>query len=325
MTQSPRNLPAALLKPIGLAMVCLVAGTLHADLGGRLGVLANALAASDAVKGQLVSVTCVGGEGGGSQDPLGPTLLDGMRQALTAASVPVAPEGSSPSAQGLTLELSVHPLQDGVALKAVLRGASDPAELWSRSARIPSEDLPGVTPGDEAPEGPDTGFDVVPLGPDRPARRRFHWDLSAAYKAFLPWNSTFRSVAGSRLDGLSLGASFQDVLLVDVDAWHANLNGQGTLQSLDYAGVALALVAPLHWGGVTLYAGPGGRFGSINLNDATLPAGSVSFGNNAFEGVAGLKASYGRLGLDLRYGYDFAASYTGYHTVRLGAYYAFGR
>jgi hypothetical protein len=31
------------------------------------------------------------------------------------------------------------------------------------------------------------------------------------------------------------------------------------------------------------------------------------------------------VGLDARYTYDLASSYTGYHTMRLGGFYEFGR
>jgi hypothetical protein len=304
-----------------LALAALTPRPLRADLDGRLAVLANALSASGAAAGHAVALTAVDGDG----DPLGQALISGLRLALSGTAVALLPESATSSAQDLRLELASQPLDNGLAVKATLRSSQDPAPLWVRNIQIPAEDLPPGTLAGPGAEAPDAAFDVVPQAPDRPSGRRLRWDLSAAYKAFLPWNSTFRGVAGTRLDGISLGASFQDMVLLDVDAWHADLSGQGTLQSLDYAGVALALVAPWRLGPVTLYAGPGGRFGSIAVNDSSVPEGSVSFGNNAFEGVAGVKAAYQDLGLDLRYGYDFAASYTGYHTLRLGAYYAFGR
>jgi len=306
----------------GLALACCLGAPLRADLDGRLGVLAGALVSSGALHGRSVAVVDGNPD---PQDGLGQAMAGGLRRSLEGAAVAVPAETESPTSKTLVLTLNAAPQADGASVRAELRASGDPDVLWSRNAWIPSEDLPAGSLAGPPPDGDDSGVDVVPRAIGRPRRPPLQWDLSAGYKAFLPLNSTFRSVAGDRLDGLSLGASFQDIVLVDLDAWHADLSGQGTLQSLDYAGVAVAVVAPLRLGPFTLYAGPGGRFGSIQLNDSTLADGSVAFGNNGFEGVAGVKARAGSLGLDLRYGYDFAASYTGYHTLRLGAYYAFGR
>ena len=51
----------------------------------------------------------------------------------------------------------------------------------------------------------------------------------------------------------------------------------------------------------------------------------MNFGSNALDVVAGLKLRKGDAGLDLRYTGDVVSSYTGFHTVTLGAFYAFGR
>jgi len=180
--------------------------------------------------------------------------------------------------------------------------------------------------------GDDGGDQVIPTLPGSGrVRYREHentFDISLGYKAFMPTNSTFKQVVGDRLDGISLGLAFDDVLLVDFDFWSQDVNNVGTVQSLDYAGTSFALVYPFHFGkdrAFTLYLGPGGRFGSIAVNDpSTLTGDGVVFGNNAFEGVAGFKWKIDHVGLDLRYTYDFAYQYTGYHTARLGAFYEFG-
>jgi hypothetical protein len=170
---------------------------------------------------------------------------------------------------------------------------------------------------------------VVPMHPRRERRRLqpFNFDLAIGYKAFFPINSTFQGVVGTRLDGLDLGMSFDDSLLVDFNFWSQNVSGLGTATSLDYAGTDIAWVYPLDLGkAFTFYGGPGGRFGSIEVNDPALDHGDgVSFGNNGLTAVAGAKVHVGDAGLDLRYTYDILSSYTGYHTVSLGAFYAFGQ
>ena len=330
MAKTKHGLSAIRAPFLGLALACVWSGNLHADLEGRLGVLANALAASGAAAGRPVALLSSGPDGSAPNDPLALSLVSGMRRALSATAVAaIQAEGNSGTADALVLVLHYQAVDSGLDLHAELHAAADPAVLWSRRALIPRDDLPaGSLPGPALDDGTAGQEDLQAIpGPprDAPMRRPLHWDLSLAYKAFLPLNSSFRAVAGGRLDGLSLGVSFCDIFLADLDAYHADLSGQGSLQSLDYEGVDLAVVAPLHLGPATLYAGPGGRFGSIYLNDSSLPQGSVSFGNNAFMAVAGVKAAYRNLGLDFRYGYDFTASYTGYHSLRLGGYYAFGR
>ena len=52
---------------------------------------------------------------------------------------------------------------------------------------------------------------------------------------------------------------------------------------------------------------------------------TVNFGDHTRTILAGIKAKVDHVGLDLRYNYDLASSYTGYHAVRLGAFYEFGR
>jgi hypothetical protein len=154
-----------------------------------------------------------------------------------------------------------------------------------------------------------------------------------AYKAFLPTNGSFQRVAGKLQNALSLGLNIDDVFLWDVDFWDEGVSGLGTAQNLDYAGMDVALVWPFHLGPFTLYAGPGGRFGEISVYDPTALGGdyysdgsnTVGFGNNALEAVAGAKFTMGNVGLDLRYSGDLVESYTGFNTLRLGAFYEFGR
>ena len=125
---------------------------------------------------------------------------------------------------------------------------------------------------------------------------------------------------------MSLGVDIGDVFLWDLDFWNQDVSTLGSAQSLDYNGTDFALVYPFHLGEhFTLYVGPGGRFGEISVNDPALWNGGVGFGNNALEAVAGLKFRADDVGLDLRYSGDLVSSYTGYNTLRLGAFYEFGR
>jgi hypothetical protein len=255
--------------------------------------------------------------------------------------------------QGVSLSLHLHPAAGGadawartVWIPDADLPAGEDAGAGSAPVTVPAppdpqaaaddrEPMAAAGAGDREPMAATAAGDgmVVPTLPSSEVPRRrvgrphrpFHMDLSAGYEAFFPVNSTFKGVVGDHLDGVSLGLNIQDVFLADLATWHADVNGPGTLQALDYYGLDLAVVAPWHLGPVTLYAGPGGRFGSIELSDSAMPNGSVGYGNNGFLGVAGVKVKAGSVGLDLRYSYDLVSSYTGYHAVRLGAFYEFGR
>ncbi len=156
---------------------------------------------------------------------------------------------------------------------------------------------------------------------------RLGLDFSAGYKLFLPLNSTFQSQVTTAINGFTLGMGFGDVLLMDFDLWNTSVSNIGTLDSLTYVGSDFSLVWPVRLGpALTVYAGPGGRFGWIQVNDPSTPDGDqVDLGNNGFIAVAGAKLYLGAAGLDLRYTYDLAYSYTGYHTLSLGVFYDFGR
>jgi hypothetical protein len=223
---------------------------------------------------------------------------------------------------------------DANALPAAPAAAEGQAPVAQDSGPLPGSQIPGNTvPGTEGPgnqvpyAGADGAYEHQTI-PTLPYRRHrpwrdwgdYHWDFSIAYKAFFPTNSTFQNAAGNRQDGISLGFNFNDVVLWDADFWSQNVTNVGTVQSLNYAGTSVALVYPIHAGPFTFYLGPGGRFGTINVNDPGINA-NTGFGNNALTAVAGGKWTFGPVGLDLRYTYDLASSYTGFNTVRAGAFY----
>jgi hypothetical protein len=317
---------------------------LRADLGGRLTVAAHALAARPKLARQPLALGSLRAVDGQAYAPGEQALLDALRRALLdSPGLTLRPEGAVASGSDLVLDGDYQAGDGGLSLTLRLHPAAGGDRVWSRTLWIPDADLPagdaaapavpappaaGAASADPEPMASDDGMVVPSLRAGQRARRPhrpFHLDLSAAYQAFMPLNSSFQAVAGSRQDGVSLGLSIQDWFLADLVAWHRDLNGPGTLQALDYYGVDLAVVAPLHLGPITLYAGPGGRFGSIEVSDSAVDSGSTGFGNNGFVAVGGVKARAGSVGLDLRYSYDLASTYTGYHTIRLGAFYEFGR
>lgn len=320
---------------LALALAGLVwASPLRADLGGRLTVVAHALAARSGMGREPLALGALQPGDGRSSQRLGQALEGALRRALDAdRRLILRPASANPEGADMVLDGVYRSRAAGLSLTLSLHRADGGPDRWTRTLWIPNQDLPAVDEGAAIQAGGDgeplASGDEGLLVPTLPARARrvgrpFHWDLSVAYQAFFPLNSTFQGVVGQRLDGLSWGMSFQDIFLADFSSWHVDLNGPGSLQALDYYGMDLGLVAPWHLGPLTLYAGPGARIAVIEATDSQLDAGSLGFGNNGFLAVAGVKLKAGPVGLDLRYNYDLASSYTGYHTVRLGAFYEFG-
>ncbi|MGH7441167.1 MAG: hypothetical protein ACREKE_00685, partial [bacterium] len=201
------------------------------------------------------------------------------------------------------------------------------SEVSGEASGAPGDTIPYAGPGTVGPGG---GGDTIPTLPYGAGYTSFggggNFGLNVGYKAFFPTNSSFRKAAGSAMNAISFGLSFDDIFLADADFWQQNVNNLGTAQTLEYAGTDLAVVAPFHFldRHLCAYVGPGGRFGEITVNDPALDEEGVGFGNNALEAVAGIKWKADNAGLDLRYTYDLAYSYTGYNTLRLGAFYEFG-
>jgi hypothetical protein len=330
-----------------LAALLCVGVSLHADVQGRLNVVADALAGASAVEAQRIAVAGFVERPSGLRPPFSHTLESGLRKALIQANHwKVLPEGEDPAGADALLTGTFTREGDQVVVHAELRSSAEGDVLWSRNTKLEAAGLDAKdfeVPADEAAapeeseapnapalaEVPPPSDQVIPTHPPRVWRsmQPFNFDLSVGYKAFFPTNSSFQNVAGARQDGLDFGLSFDDSFLVDFNFWSQDVSGLGTAQSLDYAGTDIAWVYPFDLGQVfTFYLGPGGRFGSIEVNDPALDhGGGVDFGNNGFTAVAGAKARLGDAGLDLRYTYDLLSSYTGYHTVTIGAFYAFGR
>jgi hypothetical protein len=322
------------------AAFVVVAFSLKADVQGSLNVLAHALAAAKTPKLESIAVVDFSDRSSGLRTPFCPVLEDDLRQALTQAGQwKVLEAGADTQNASAVLTGSYLRDDDQIHVHAELHAVADGALLWSRNAILQASDVDASDFGAPAQEDADSDSiaaalepqmsgdegDAIPSYPERRSRHPWHFDVSVAYKAFFPTNTVFQTRVGSRLDALDLGMSFDDFVLLDFDFWNANTS-VGTVDSLDYAGTDLALVYPLHLGNLfTVYLGPGGRFGSIEVNDSAINYGDVAFGNNGFDVVAGAKVKFASAGLDLRYSYDMLSTYTGYHTARLGAFYEFGR
>jgi hypothetical protein len=309
-----------------------------ADMQAKLNVVGSALAHS----GQSFTSLAVAGftDANGSNADLAQALENGLRQAVSRAKIKgrVLPASADPS-KAKALLTGTYSEQDGqLAVHVLLQDASGSQMGFTRDLVLTSEDLEAAGLGlpVSSPVAEQEPLVAKPAlmdpyyrqtVPTLPQRRPFHVDVSMGYKAFYPTNSTFGPWIGGRADGTSFGMSFNDWVLLDFDYWHANIQGLGSVDGLDYFGTALAVTYPLRLGPLTLYAGPGGRFGDLQVHDNAVnyDGDQASFGNNAFTAVAGAKLRYGFVGLDLRYSYDLVSSYTGYHTLRLGGFLEFGR
>jgi hypothetical protein len=154
----------------------------------------------------------------------------------------------------------------------------------------------------------------------------------AGYENLYPLNSSFRKAVHD-VGGAYAEVNWADIFHVGLDTWYrASLpgfndpnDGLYPVQNLLGFGLSLGLTAPYRMGHYfVFYGGLGGRFESITLNSPVIPSvDAVSFGNNAFCAIAGVKAHKGDVGLDLNADYDMAASWTGYWRARLGAYYEY--
>jgi hypothetical protein len=317
-----------------------------ADMQAKLNVVGSALARS----GQSISSLAVAGftDAGSGDAALAQALEDGLRKAVSRTKkLKVLPASADPSKAAALLTGTYSAQDGGLAVHVLLQDASGTPLGFTRDLVLASEDLQAAglsLPAASAPAAAEqepllakpalvdpyySGQAIPTLSPRAPRRpgRPFHVDVSAGYKAFFPTNSTFAPWIGGRADGASMGLSFNDWVLVDVDYWHANINGMGTVDGLDYFGTDLAITYPMRFGPLTFYLGPGGRFADLQVHDTAVNDDSdqASFGNNALTAVVGAKLRYDMVGLDLRYAYDLVSSYTGYHTVRLGGFLEFGR
>jgi hypothetical protein len=328
-----------------LALGLAFAPSLKADVQARVNVLAHALSA----QGVQVQTLAVGGfidASSGKRPPFSATLEADLRLALTRYNKNWTVLGAADDVSGADALLTGSFQRSGadINVQVELRAQPGGAVLWQRSAILDGSDvdvadLPPAVVVDEAGMGDDTGpmadgasgeDQVVPTMPWRSRHVRGYYgcsvDFSVGYEAFLPTNGYFRAAAGDLQNGVSLGMAFNDVFLWDVAFWNQNVSDLGSATSLNYAGTDLALVYPFHLGQhFTLYIGPGGRFGEITVEDPALWRDGVDFGNNALTGVVGAKFTADHVGLDLRYTGDLVSSYTGYNTIRLGAFYEFGR
>jgi TolB-like protein len=326
-----------------MALLC-AAQTLRADVQARLNVVAHALAAAKHIQVQQLAVAGFTDSAGGQRPPFADQLEADLRHALGQVKKwkVVAADGDTSTADAL-LTGAFQRNGDEVDVHVELQAQPEGTVLWQRDTILDGVDVsvadlpaapaaaPGPAAGEQAYAAQGSEEQTIPTLPY--ARRRYgyddyHVDMSIAYKAFFPTNSTFKGVTGDTINGMSLGFDFDDVFLWDFDFWSVNnIQGVGTANELDYAGMNLALVYPFRLGdGLTLYLGPGGRFGDIEVDDPGFNGNnSAGFGNNALDAVAGAKWTYDYVGLDLRYSYDLVSSYTGYHTLRLGAFYEFGR
>ena len=323
--------------PLKFMAVCgglLLSTCLRADVQSSVNVLASALASSESLQAEQLAIGNFSERGSGQAGPFSQALKNALRKALGRSDRFTLLKDSEGAAGADAVLGGSYALEGGkIHVEAELHDAKDDALLWSRGADIDAAGLdtsefssPELASQAAPPlDGPE--HEVVPRFPPRPPRKHhpFRLDLGMGYKAFFPVNSSFQSSVGTRLDAFSLGLSLNDIFLVDADIWSKDVSGLGSVQSVDYLGLNTAVVFPWHLGeALTLYAGPGLRFGSVGVNDPSNSSGGAAFGNNGLVAVAGLKAKAGRIGLDLRYSYDLLSSYTGYSTARLGAFYEFG-
>ncbi len=332
-----------------LALCLSLPGLAGADMRSGLD---KALRAMDHAVGPAFQKIAVGGlveRTSGLPSPLCGKVEQGLRSGLRRSTSRQALEaGQDPSQADALLTGDYLRQGDKVSLRLVLLDPKD-TKIWQGDCVLPASDftaadfqtqalVPTAPSPDLATQQAAEEGQVIPKMPGSDGQQVpsygayyggflpfFHVDMSLGYKSFFPINSSFQSALGGQVGGLTLGLSFNDILLVDFDAWGKDVSGLGDLQSLIYTGTDFSLVYPLRLGNhFILYAGPGGRFGSLEADDSVAPAGSVVYGNNGFMAVAGAKVKDHGLGLDLRYTYDMSYSYTGYHTLTLGAFYEFG-
>lgn len=339
-----KHLALAGALALGLALT----PQLKADVQSRINVIAHALVSAKHLQLEQVAV---GGftDSTGQAPPFASILEADLRRALSHYKKhwKVLSANRDPSTADAVLTGSFERDGDIINVHVQVLAQPEGTILWQRDtvldgAAVSDADLPGASDQQDqggpaygaGPGGPvalgDQGEDqVIPTLPYSRGMhygRRFNIDVSIAYQAFLPTNGAFRGAVGSTLNGLSLGMAFNDVFLWDMAFWGQGVSNPalGTTQSLNYAGTDFALVYPIHYGlHLCIYAGPGARFGEIDVNDPALVEGPVAYGNNALMAVAGVKWKEDDVGVDLRYTTDLAFSYTGYNTLRFGVFYEF--
>ena len=154
----------------------------------------------------------------------------------------------------------------------------------------------------------------------------YRLDVEAGYKYFEPQNATFKLNTKS-MSGAYVNFNWSDILHVEFDYWY-----QASLPQLEYPvsnlfgyGMSAYATAPLRLGHYwVLYAGLGGRFETINVAAGLIPSqDSISFGNNSFFAIGGVKAHRGPVGVDASVAYDMMATYDPYLTAKLGLYYEY--
>jgi hypothetical protein len=340
--QSKKIIAAGVLA-LGLAL----APRLEADVQARLNVVAHALASATDIQVQTLAVAGFT-DGSGQRPPFAAELEADLRRALGQYGGQwkvLGADDQTSKADGL-LSGTFQRSGADILVHVELLSEPDGAILWQRNAVLDGSDVTDVDlslapaaeatdmdddqAGNTVPEsgGASVEDQVVPTSPWRPVHHDYYggcFDLSVAYQAFLPTNGQFQNVAGKVQNGVSLGLAINDVFLADMAFWQQNVSNLGTATGLTYAGTDVALVYPFHLGDhFTLYLGPGGRFGEISVQDPTLTQ-YTDFGNNALTAVAGAKFTANHVGIDLRYSGDLVYSYMAYNTIRLGAFYEFGR
>jgi len=341
-----KKIIAAGVLALGLAL----APRLEADVQDRLNVVAHALASATGIQVQTLAVAGFT-DASGQRPPFAAELETDLRQALDQYNGHqwklLRADDKTTKADGLLTGTFQRSGAD-ILVHVELLAEPDGGILWQRNAILDASDVtdadlplaPAVVAadaddegqaGDTVPEaeGAPAEGEVVPTQPWEPRRSAYYggcFDLSVAYQAFLPTNGNFQNVAGKVQNAVSLGLSINDIFLADMSFWQQNVSNLGTATGLSYAGTDVALVYPFHLGDqFTLYVGPGGRFGDISVQDPALDGRGVDFGSNALTAVAGAKFTADHVGLDLRYSGDLVYSYMAYNTLRLGAFYEFGR
>jgi hypothetical protein len=152
-------------------------------------------------------------------------------------------------------------------------------------------------------------------------------DFELAYQYFDPTTAAVKYWAPKGMSGPCISVNWADIVHLDYTLWYlASVpNFSAPVSSVMGWGFSIYGTAPVrlghHW---VLYAGVGGRFETIDINSPSIPSGdTISFGNNAFFGVAGAKVHWGDLGVDGALTDDFTADYAPYFTARLGLYYEY--
>jgi hypothetical protein len=152
-----------------------------------------------------------------------------------------------------------------------------------------------------------------------------HLILEVGWKHFIPQNNTFYGQLGS-IEGGVLVFSWDDILNLEFDGWERSGLSIGNVTDLTGLGFEPTLTWPFRFPFLTLYAGGGGRFESVNVTASGLSSDTpVRFGNNSVLLTVGAKwKPLTHWGLDLNGAYDVWATYNPNLMFRAGLYYEFG-